>query len=727
MAVDALGNVYVAEYIGNRIRRIRTDGTIETLAGTGVAGNGGDGGPAAEAQINRPLGVAVDIVGNVYIADQENHRIRRITPDGTMNTVAGTGSAGDSGDGGPATQARLNRPTGVAVDAAGRVYVADAGNNRVRRFAPGEIIETIAGTGSAGFGGDGGPAELAQLDDPFGVAVDARGNVFVADADNHRVRVLESPSDDHGDAAACATLLQLGAPVPGEIETNDDADWFRLELSEAASVAVYTTGDLDTVGSLHDESGTRIASDDNGADDTNFHIESDLAMGAYYIRVVSYKHPSQQQSLTQTLEFGGGLYTLHTRRFADVPLRESGGETVRLWGTADGGWTLDRATDASFESGDEVVASDGVRFKLTLGSGGVWTAAPAVELCVASLAGTIRTLGGTAGLAGFAGDGGFAVDARLNGPFDVAVDAAGYVLVVDRANHRIRMIGPDGIIVTFAGTGAEGFGGDGGQATAASLNRPAGIAVDAAGYVYVADRQNHRVRRIATDGMIETIAGTGVAGFSGDGGQATAAQLDEPTGVAVDTAGNVYLADSQNHRIRRIGLGGTIETIAGTESFGYAGDGGPATQARLSFPFDVAADASGSVYIADTLNQRIRRITPDGTIETIAGTGTDGYGSDGGPATDALLNNPSGVSVSAAGYVFVADWANHRIRRIAPNGTIVTFAGTGANGLGGDGGPAVEAQLLGPSGVTVDAMGRVYIADSGSHRVRVVDLAEGCQ
>ncbi|MDD9998867.1 MAG: hypothetical protein OXQ89_14085 [Rhodospirillaceae bacterium] len=726
VAVDAAGNVYVAEYVGNRIRRIRADGTIETLAGTGQSGFNGDGGPATEAQINSPFGVAVDRVGNVYIADQNNHRIRRIAPDGIMDTVAGTGSAGFGGDGGPATEAALNRPSGVAVDAAGRVYVADAGNNRVRRFVPGEIIETIAGTGSAGFGGDGGPAELAQLDDPFGVAVDAGGNVFVADADNHRIRVLDAPADDHGDAPACATVLQLGAPVPGEIETNDDADWFRLELSEAASVAIYTTGDVDTVGSLRGESGTQITSNDDGGDGSNFHIESDLAIGAYYIRVVPYEHPSVQGRV-QTAEFGGGLYTLHTRRFADVPLRESGGETVRLWGTATGGWTLDRATDAPFASGGDVMASDGVRFTLILGSGGVWTASPAVEMCEASLAGTIRTLGGMAGLAGYAGDGGFAVDARLDGPFDVAVDAGGNVFVAELFNHRIRKIGPDGIVVTFAGTGAAGFSGDGGPSTAADLNSPVGVAVDAAGYVYVADRLNHRVRRIATDGTIETIAGTGTDDYSGDGGPATEAELDQPSGVAVDTAGNVYVADSQNHRIRRIGLGGTIETIAGTGTDGYSGDGGPATQARLNSPFDVAVDAMGSVYVADTFNHRIRRIGTDGTIVTVAGTGMGGYGGDGGPATEALLNNPTGVAVTGAGYVFVADWGNDRIRRIAPDGTIVTFAGTGVEGYGGDGGAAVQAQLLDPSGVTVDAMGRAYIADTSSHRVRVVDLAEGCR
>ena len=718
VAVDAVGYVYIADQSNHRIRRIAADGTIETFAGTGVAGFAGDGGPAGEAALNEPLGMSVDAAGNVYVADTKNHRIRRITPDGTIDTLAGTGVAGYAGDGGPAAAARLNNPWDVAVDAAGNVYVAERDNHRVRRIAADGIIQTLAGTGVEGFSGDGGPATEARLNSPSGLATDASGRIFVADRYNYRIRVVESQGDDHGDAPECATVLTLGVPAQGRIDPGDDQDWFRLQLSASASVAIYTTGDLDTVGSLHDESGDLIAGNDDIADDVlNFGFARDLSAGVYYVRVESYRS-----------ETGG--YTLHAREFTDVALGNTG-ETIRLWVTdladATGGWTLDPSTGDSFTSGSEVLAPTGARFVLTLGSNGVWTASPVVEMCEASLAGTIRTLGGTAGTSGFGGDGRFAVDARLDAPFDLAVDAAGYLFVGERGNHRIRRIGPDGIITTFAGTGVQGFGGDGGPATAAQFDRPIGLAVDASGNVYVADRLNHRVRRIGTDGTIETFAGTGTAGDSGDGGPATSAQLDEPTGVAVDAAGNVYVADSQNHRIRRIGLDGTIEAFAGRGSFGHAGDGGPATSARLTYPFDVAVDANGVVYVADTFNHRIRRIGTDGIIETIAGTGTEGYGGDGGEATAAHLNNPAGIAVNSAGYVFVADWGNHRIRRIAPDGTIETFAGTGVSGLGGDGEPAIATQLLSPSGVTVDAEGRVYIADQSSHRVRVVDLAEGCR
>ncbi len=533
-----------------------------------------------------------------------------------------------------------------------------------------------------------------------------------------RIAVAE-PADDHGDEPGTATDLALGVAVQGHIEPGDDEDHFRLKLGNSASVAVYTTGDLDTLGTLSDESGEPIASDDDGGRSFNFHIEADLPAGVYYVRVASYGSET-------------GPYTLHARRFADVALGDTG-ETVRLWGTADGGWTLDSRTDVSFASGQEVTASNGDAYLLTLGSGAMWTASPKPGLCLTVPDATIGTLAGT-GVAGFGGDGGFAADAQLNGPFDVAVDAAGYVYVADRVNHRIRRIGPDGIIETFAGTGVAGYGGDGGPVRrpgGALLNSPIGVAVDAAGYVYIADHANHRIRRIATDGTIETFAGMGVAGYSGDGGPATEAQLDHPTSVAVDTAGNVYVADSENHSIRRIGAGGAIETIAGTGVAGYGGDGGPATGARLNFPFGVAVGADGRVYVADTGNNRVRRIDTDGTIETFAGTGESGFGGDDGAATAARLDQPAGLAVDAAGNVYVADWGNHRVRWLGTGGTIGTFAGTGesgfgGDGFGGDGGPASQARLFNPSGVAVDPAGQVYIADTGNNRVRSLSVADEC-
>ena len=700
VALDLAGNVYVAEIEGHRVRRIAPDGTIATIAGTGVAGLSGDGGPATAAQLNQPVRVAADAAGNVYIADLDNHRIRRIAPDGTISTFAGTGAEAYGGDGGPATAAQLDEPAGLALDAVGNLYIADSGNHRVRRIAPDGTISTIAGTGVEGFSGDGGPATAAQLNNPIGVAVDAVGNVYFTDTFNVRVRVVLS------DAQCAGTPLTLGEAAAGLIQTADEADLYRLELTEPTSVAIYTTGTLDTVGSVRDNFGQPLVSNDDGGEGYNFHIEAQWPAGLYFIRVESYG-------------IGTGPYRLHVRRFADVKLGDAG-ETVRLWAIADGGWAFNPESNDPFMSGGEAVASNGDRYVLTLGLDGVWRASPVSPEFLICEAGTIRTLAGT-GVDGYGGDGGPATAAQLNRPIGVALDAAGNVYVAERENDRVRRIAPDGTIETFAGTGEFGHGGDGGPATAAQLGEPSDVAVDSAGNVYVADQYNHRIRRVAPDGTISTFAGDGVEGFGGDGGPATAARLDHPVGVALDLAGNVYVAEIEGHRVRRIAPDGTIATIAGTGVAGLSGDGGPATAAQLNQPVRVAADAAGNVYIADLDNHRIRRIAPDGTISTFAGTGAEAYGGDGGPATAAQLDEPAGLALDAVGNLYIADSGNHRVRRIAPDGTISTIAGTGVEGFSGDGGPATAAQLNNPIGVAVDAVGNVYFTDTFNVRVRVVD------
>ena len=334
---------------------------------------------------------------------------------------------------------------------------------------------------------------------------------------------------------------------------------------------------------------------------------------------------------------------------------------------------------------------------------------------------TITTFAGT-GVPGFSGDGGPAVQAQLNLPGDVAVDGAGNVYVADTNNHRIRKVDPSGTtatITTIAGTEESGFSGDGGAAVQAQLNLPHGVAVDGSGNVYIADTNNHRIRKVDPSGTTATIAGTGVSGFSGDSGAAVQAQLNLPHGVAVDGSGNVYIADTNNHRIRKVDPSGTTATIAGTGVSGFSGDSGAAVQAQLNLPHGVAVDGSGNVYIADTNNHRIRRVDSSGTTTTIAGTGVSGFSGDGGAAVQARLNSPHGVAVDGSGNVFIADTNNHRIRRVDSSGTITTIAGTGVSGFSGDGGPAVQAQLYLPHGVAVDGLGsgNVYIADTNNHRI----------
>ena len=280
-----------------------------------------------------------------------------------------------------------------------------------------------------------------------------------------------------------------------------------------------------------------------------------------------------------------------------------------------------------------------------------------------------------------------------------------------------------GTITTIAGTGEEGFSGDGGPAVSAQLSGPNGVAVDGAGNLYIADTGNHRIRRVNPSGTITTIAGIGGNGFSGDGGPAGTARLSSPSGLALDAAGNLYIADTGNHRIRRVDPSGTITTVAGTGQPGFSGDGGPAVSAQLTAPKGVSVDGSGNVYIADQEDLRIRRVDPSGTITTFAGTGEWGYSGDNGPAVQARLRRPDGVAVDGSGNLYIADTWNRRIRRVDPSGTITTLAGTGEWGFSGDKGPAVQARLRNPDGVAVDGSGNLYIADTGNHRIRIVTLA----
>lgn len=331
----------------------------------------------------------------------------------------------------------------------------------------------------------------------------------------------------------------------------------------------------------------------------------------------------------------------------------------------------------------------------------------------------ISTIAGT-GVANYSGDGGPAASARLNAPGGVAVDAAGNLYIADTHNQRIRKVTTDGVITTVAGTGVVGYSGDEGPATSAQLNTPNGLSIDAEGNLYIADTYNNTIRKVATDGVITTVAGTGGFGYSGDGGQATSAQLKSPNGVAVDAAGNLYITDSTNHRIRKVTPDGIITTVAGTGVAGYSGDEGPAISAQLSAPRGVAIDVAGNLYIADINNQRIRKVATDGTITTVVGTGAVGYSGDGGPATSAQLSYIEGgvVSVDMSGNLYIADTSNQRIRKVTTDGTITTIAGTGGFGYSGDGGQATSAKINYPVGVTVDASGNLYITDNGNNRIR---------
>ena len=355
--------------------------------------------------------------------------------------------------------------------------------------------------------------------------------------------------------------------------------------------------------------------------------------------------------------------------------------------------------------------------------------------------------------------------AGITMPQGVAIDAAGNIYIADVRNNRIRKVDASGVITTVAGIGTTGYSGDGGPATSANLGSTRGVALDASGNIYIADTSNNRIRKVDASGVITTVAGNGIPGYSGDGGPATMAGLNDPNGVAVDSSNNIYIADISDNRIRKVDASGIITTVAGNGAAGYSGDGGSALAASLNNPNGVSVDASGNIYIADTSNNCIRMVDTlgvittlaaglhgptgvavdgsgniyiadsssnvirildiSGIITTVAGNGFSGFSGDGGPATAARLNRPSGVAVDAFGNIYIVDYSNQRIRKVDAAGIITTVAGTGTVGYTGDGGPATSASisLVGPPagrGVAVDVYGSLYIADSGNHRVRMV-------
>jgi sugar lactone lactonase YvrE len=332
---------------------------------------------------------------------------------------------------------------------------------------------------------------------------------------------------------------------------------------------------------------------------------------------------------------------------------------------------------------------------------------------------TISTFAGN-GTSGYTGDGGLATAATINGPYGVSVDVHGNVYITDTGNSVVRKVDTTGKITTIAGNGSQGFSGDGGPAISASLYAPLRAVADSAGNVYIADSFNNRIRKVDSSGKISTFAGLGTQNFSGDGGQANAAELNLPGAIAVDSTGNVFICDTWNHRIRKVDSSGVITTVVGTGFPGVLGDGGQAAAAQLNEPEDVAVDSHGNIYIADTANSKIRKVDTSGVISTIAGNSNFGYGGDNGPGPSATLNEPTGVTVASSGNVYVADFLNNRIRKISTSGTITTFAGNGTSGFSGDGGAPASATISLPKEVAVDASESLYIADSNNMRIRRV-------
>jgi NHL repeat-containing protein len=734
----ANGLFYIAD--NTTVRQVDSTDRLTTPAGTGASAPLGDGGPAASASVGT-CATAVDAAGNLVVADA--FRIRVVAAhNGTfygqamtakdIYTVAGDGSTGHTGDGGPATAAQLDNAAGVAVDGSGNLVIADQGNNVIRVVAEASgtfygqamtagDIYTVAGDGTAAFGGDGGPAISAELNQPMRVTVDASGNLVFADFGNDRVRVV---------AGSTATFYGQ-AMTAGDIYTV--AGHGSAAFSGDSGPA--TSAGLDAAGVTVDSQGNLVVAD----------------TGNNRIRVVAESTATfYGQAMT-----AGDIYTVAgngTAGFKDARPALKGELNVPVGVAVDGSGNL-LIADKTNQRVRVVAAASGTFYNQPMAAGSIYT-----------VAGHANT--------GSVGDGGTATTAELGSPDGLLLDAAGNTLIADTAHHRIRVLAGTsgtfygqamtaGDIYTIVGTGAVGHFGDGGPASIATLDGPQGVAIDPSGNLLIADTKSNRVRVVAETtgtfygqsmnaGFIYTVAGGGTAG-TGNGIPATSATLGFANGVTVDGSGNLVIATSKQ-RVRVVAettgtfygqamTAGDIYTVAGSGGTGFTGDGGPATKAHVVNPQSVTVDPQGNLVVADTGNNRIRVVAETtstfygqamtaGDIYTVAGGGTGGLG-DGGPATSAQLTGPWDATLDSSGNLVVADTGDSLIRVVAETtstfygqamtvGDIYTVAGNGSVGFSGDGGPATSASLGGPEAVITDPASDVLISDTGNGRVREV-------
>lgn len=703
VAFDGVGNAYIAASYSSHIFKVDTTGTLTVVAGNGTHGYSGDGGPATSAALGifGPEGVAVDGSGNIFIADTDNSVIREVVAStGNIQTVAGNATlgAGYSGDGGPATSAQLNDPFGVFVDGSGNMFIADADNCLIRKVSGGNI-STVAGNPAlqqpCGYTGDGGLATSAQLDVPEGVFLDASGNIFIADTYNNLIRIVNT-------GTAQITIAGV-AIAPGDIQTVAGTYYD----SEGGTDCQYTGGYLCAPDGVFVDTSENIFI----ADTNNFAIREVAASSVNVITTVA-----------------GTLGTEGS--------------------SGDGG----PATSAELDYPSGIVVD---------GSGDIFVVDTDNSVIREVTAGTIGTIIGNNFLA-YSGDGGSPLNAELNYPGGVFVDGLEDIFIADTVSSVIReVVTASGDIQTVAGSGTPcpqpptTVCGDGGLAASAQLNNPSGLFVDGSGNIFIADTSDNRIRVVNTgaaavtvatvviqSGDIATVAGSGTQGYAGDGAAGTSAELDGPWGVFVDNAENIFIADTGNHAIREVAASsGIITTVAGngmqcSSSSAACGDGGAAISAQLADPNGVFVDSSENIYIADTGDNRIRvanasaqAVTvagvsiPPGDIATVAGTGTEGYSGDGAAAASALLAGPAGVFVDSSGDIFITDTGNFVIREVlGADGFIATVAGNNTQGFSGDGGQSTSAQFNSAYGLFGDSAGNLFVADTDNSRVRELVL-----
>ena len=679
------GELIVADHFAHRLWRIDGGGILRTFAGDGVPGNSGDGGPASRARLNHPHDLAQDKEGNLYVSDIGNAVYRRIDyKTGVITRIAGSGKVGRGGDGGTALDAEMDAHCGIAVDEEGNVYLSSEWANNIRRIdARTGVIELFAGqdarhrpseTGSSrpysgsalslgGYSGDGGPAKDAGFHHPEHLAFHSKGDLYVCDNSNHRVRKIDMQT------GTITTVLGTGQPA--------------------------SNGD----GGLAAEAST---------------LEPDAIC----------------------LDVHDNLYVGEKYGFRVRKVDAATGVVTTLVGTGVPGFGED--------------GLPGPQTRCNSCEAGVW-ADPDGTVLWSDCSGRLRRYDGETGIVttvlGGTGvhDGAVATEGFLSGPGGLSVGPDGHIYIADVWSQLIRAIDPStGVIRTVAGNGARAYGGDNGPATEAYLGNPHDVSVDSLGRVVIADTRHGHVRRIDLDGVIRNVAGAAFQWDKGDGGPAVGANLMHVRAMAHGPNDDIYIGDAGAGRIRKVDAdSGIITTVAGVGAGGgYSwdggpsaraqtgvanaddrGDGGPAVRARVGAPTAIRFDGAGNLYFSDSAHHVVRKIGPNGTITTVVGTGEEGFSPDGTPAMESRLSRPWGLEVSTDGMIFVSDTGNNRVRRIGRDGIVTTVAGSETAGDAGDGGPAVEASLNEPRGLRLYGKDILLIADNYNNRIKAVKLS----
>ncbi|MGA2867171.1 MAG: hypothetical protein ABSF95_22060 [Verrucomicrobiota bacterium] len=621
--------------------------TFTTLAGPDESPGAIDG-PGGAARFYSPSGVAVDSAGNVYVADRNNSTIRKVTPAGVVTTLAGLAGYEGSADG-PGSVARFNQPYGVAVDSAGNVYVADTWST-IRKVTPGGVVTTLAGlTG-------------------YGVAADSAGNVYVADTGNHTIRkvtpggvvtTLAGLAGSQGSADGTGSAARFNYPWGVAVDSAGNvyvADYGNSTIRKVTPGGVVTTL-AGLAGSEGSADGTASAARFFGPEGVSVDSAGNVYVADFLCNTIRKVTP-------------GGVVTTLAGLALSSGSADGTGSTARFW----------HPSGVAADSAANVYVADCENHTIRKVTPG----------------GVVTTLAGLAG--GYGSADGTASAARFWRPYGVALDGAANVYVADCHSSTIRKVTPGGVVTTLAGL-AGCWGSADGTASGARFNEPYGVAVDSAGNVYVADTYNNAIRKVTPGGVVTTLA----AGFN------------EPAGLAVDSAANVYVADTGNHTIDKVTPGRVVTTLAGQWGSSGANDG-TGFAARFNQPAGVAVDSAGNVYVADTGNCTIRKVSLGGVVTTLAGL-AGSSGTNDGAGSVARFYLPSGVAVDSAANVYVADTWNSTIRKVTPGGVVTTLAGLAGSSGSGDG-TGSAARFDGPFGVAVDSAGNLYVADTGNNTIR---------